>query len=267
MPPLSFDRHRAEIVRQTELLRETVKEPDSADLTAPVPTRPDWTLGRLLRHLGGAHRRAEEVVRTRAAGTPPEGRDDDESAPADEDAAALDGRLAEGAERLAETLAAAGPEAEVWTPVPGVASAAFWARRMAFETAVTRADAALVTGAAYTLDEDVALGMLDEWMEYGTSPEAYREAPGRPALLGPGRTLHFHATGTSPGAAGEWLVDLTGDRPVWRHAHQKAAVAARGPLTDLVMLLYGRPAGGVEIFGDRTLLDLWLDRSASWLNE
>ncbi|XVQ15551.1 maleylpyruvate isomerase family mycothiol-dependent enzyme [Spirillospora sp. CA-255316] len=267
MPPLSFDRHRAEIVRQTELLRETIKDPGRADMTARVPTRPDWNLGQLLRHLGGVHRWAEELVRARAAGTRPDEQIKDVSAHTHEDAAVLDDWLAEGAARLAETLAEAGPGAEVWAPLPGVASPAFWARRMAFETALHRADAALVTGTAYTLDEDLALDVVDEWMEFGASPEAYRDAPGRPALLGPGRTLHFHATGTSPGTAGEWVVDLTGDRPVWRHAHQKAAVAARGPLTGLVMLLYRRPADDVEIFGDRALLDLWLRRSGFWLDE
>jgi hypothetical protein len=35
-------------------------------------------------------------------------------------------------------------------------------------------------------------------------------------LLGPGRTIHLHATDTPPQAAAEWLVDLTGDAIVWR---------------------------------------------------
>jgi hypothetical protein len=47
------------------------------------------------------------------------------------------------------------------------------------------------------------------------------------------RTLHFHATDTAPEAAAEWLIDLTGDAIVWRREHEKAAVAVRGPLTDL----------------------------------
>jgi hypothetical protein len=81
-------------------------------------------------------------------------------------------------------------------------------------------------------------------------------------LLGPGRALHFHATDTTPEAA-EWLLDLTGDTIVWRRAHEKAAVAVRGPLIDLLLIVYKRrPArgDGIEILGDAQLLDFWLER-------
>ena len=47
-------------------------------------------------------------------------------------------------------------------------------------------------------------------------------------------------TDTAPEAAAEWLVDLTGDTIAWRRAHEKAAVAARGPLTDLLLIIYRR---------------------------
>ncbi|WP_254706538.1 hypothetical protein [Streptomyces lunaelactis] len=46
-------------------------------------------------------------------------------------------------------------------------------------------------------------------------------------------------------------------------AHEKAAVAVRGPLTGLLLVIYGRqPARneGIEILGDAELLDFWLDR-------
>ncbi|WP_330477583.1 hypothetical protein OG301_11390 [Streptomyces platensis] len=81
-------------------------------------------------------------------------------------------------------------------------------------------------------------------------------------LFGPGRTLHFHATDTPPALNAEWLVDLTGDRLVHRRAHEKAAVAVRGPLTDLLAVLYRRlPADSdrVEVLGERALLDGWLE--------
>ncbi|MGQ0775738.1 MAG: hypothetical protein ACT4NY_15190 [Pseudonocardiales bacterium] len=84
----------------------------------------------------------------------------------------------------------------------------------------------------------------------------------------PGRTLHLHATDTAPEAAApeaaaEWLVDLTGDTIVWRRAHEKAAVTVRGPLIDLLLVVYRRrPARseGIEILGDGQLLDFWLER-------
>ncbi|MGW3431859.1 hypothetical protein ACWDHW_28520 [Streptomyces melanosporofaciens] len=82
-------------------------------------------------------------------------------------------------------------------------------------------------------------------------------------MIGPGRTLHFHATDTAPEVAAEWVVDLTGDAITWRRAHEKAAVAVRGPLTDLLLTIYQwRPARcvAVEIVGDEKLLDFRLER-------
>ena len=59
------------------------------------------------------------------------------------------------------------------------------------------------------------------------------------------------------------MVDLTGDAITWRRAHEKAAVAVRAPLTDLLLLIYKRrPASGegIQVFGDADLLDFWLER-------
>ncbi|MFF7726630.1 maleylpyruvate isomerase family mycothiol-dependent enzyme [Streptomyces sp. NPDC008001] len=270
MSPLNFDRFCAEIPAQTDLLRSHVK---GAGMRAPVPSCPGWNLGQLLRHVGGAHRWAEEIVRTRATGPVPDDLVGDAALArhADEDGAVLDAWLAEGAERLARTLREAGPDAEVWS-VTGERTPAFWARRMTHETAVHRADAALAAGTDYDLGEDVALDALDEWMTFSTFPEAVEAPPGAPALLGPGRTLHFHATGPAPGTtAGEWLVDLTGATARWSRGHANAAVSVRGSLTDLVLFLYRRPtpggSGGVEILGDEPLLDLWLERAGFWLKE
>ncbi|MEU8568786.1 maleylpyruvate isomerase family mycothiol-dependent enzyme [Streptomyces pathocidini] len=319
MTVLSYERLAAEVVAQTGLLRSHL---GGADPAAPVPSCPGWSLERLLRHLGETHRWAEEVVRTRAVepvsdellNHPPRHRDGD--------LAALGDWLAEGAARLAEALRAAGPDAKVWTPGPG-GTAAFWARRMAHETAVHRADAALAVGAEYALATEVALDAVDEWMGFGTVEEAYEPGPGTPGLLGPGRTLRFHATDPVPeAAAAEWRVDLTGTQPTWHrslaepaqhhrfteptarhhspsqatrhrspsepapphlpgeaaphrspdtaarpHSLGEPAVTVRAPLTDLLLLLYGRPTrtGDVEVRGDHRLLDLWLRRTGFWL--
>lgn len=255
MTLLSHDRHCAEIVEQTDLLRFLVKD---ADLTVPVPSCPGWTLNQLLRHLGGGQRWAEEIVRTRATGPLPDDHFRDLSGYVGDDGAELGAWLAAGAARLAGTLRAAGPEAELWTAVPGRTSS-FWARRFAHETLIHRADAFLAVGAEFTADEEVALDALDEWMELGSLPMMSELHPRRRELPGPGRTLHLHATDTEA----EWLVDLTGEAMAWRNTHEKAAVAVRGPLLELLLLVYRRrPARGadLEIFGDADLLDFWLDR-------
>jgi uncharacterized protein (TIGR03083 family) len=256
---LPFDRYREEIVAQTDLLRAHVR---GADLTAPVPSCPGWNLGQLLRHVGGDHRWADTVVRTRAGEPVSDEAANDLAGYADEDGAVLDPWLAEGAARLAASLREAGPDAKMWNPSDtGRRSADFWARRMTHETVVHRADAALTTGAVYTLDEDIALDAVAEWMEFAMVPEAYEPGPGVPDLLGPGRTLRFQA------GAVRWLVDLTGARPTSRRdgAPGEPAVAVRGPATDVLMLLYRRPAPRVEVSGDTGLLDLWLTRTGFWL--
>jgi uncharacterized protein (TIGR03083 family) len=259
MTLLSFDRYCTEIVAQTELLRSSMK---GADLTLPVPSCPGWNVGQLLRHLGGAQRGAEETVRTRATQPLPDEHYRDLSAYTNEDLAVVGPWLVDGATQLAGTLRSAGPDAKLWTPVPG-GTAEFYACRFTHETTIHRADATLAVGAEFILDGEVALDAIDEWMELGSLPMHFEIHPWMRELLGPGRTLHFHATDTAPEAAAEWLIDLTGDVITWRRAHERAAVAVRAPLTDLLLIIYKRrPARteGVEIFGDAQLLDFWLER-------
>lgn len=111
--------------------------------------------------------------------------------------------------------------------------------------------------------EEVAVDAFDEWLELGSLPQLFDIHPEQRELLGPGRTLHFHATDTGPQARAEWLVDLTGETVVWRRAHEKAAVAVRGPLTELLLVLYRRRSPhseGIEVLGDGQLLDFWQER-------
>ncbi|MEV0374756.1 maleylpyruvate isomerase family mycothiol-dependent enzyme [Streptomyces sp. NPDC050636] len=264
---LTYEDHCAEIITQSHRLRTLINDAggaEGADLTTPVPSCPGWNVGQLVRHLGGTQRWAETIVRTRAPQPPPDDDFRDLSPYADEDPAVLEPWLAESAAQLADTLRAAGPDAQMWTPLPGHGGTArFFARRMAHETLIHRADAALAVGADFTVDESVAIDALDEWMELGALPQMFDFHPERRELLGPDRTLHFHATDTPPEAAAEWLVDLTGDTITWRRAHEKATVAVRGPLTDLLLLVYRRrpvTSTDLEILGDSTLLNFWLER-------
>jgi uncharacterized protein (TIGR03083 family) len=260
--PLGYEGLCAEIVAQTDLLRSHIK---GADMTVRVPSCADWNVGQLVRHLGGAHRSAEAGVRNRATPIPDDDSWRDVSGYINEDPAILDTWLAEGALQLAETLRAAGPDAAMphapsWATPP---TTMFPARRMAHETLIHRADAALALGAIYTVDPDVAIDAIDEWMHLTAMPVMFEIDPERRKLLGPGRTLHFHATDTAPEKAAEWMIDLTGDVITWRRGHEKApAVAVCGPVTDLLLVCYRRLPGrrnGIEIVGDSQLLDLWLE--------
>ncbi|MFF9480873.1 maleylpyruvate isomerase family mycothiol-dependent enzyme [Streptomyces sp. NPDC014733] len=273
-----FTRRCAEITHQTAELRRLV---ESADALTPVPACPGWHLGQLVRHVGGAHRWVEEIIRTRATQEVPDDLVNAVAPRRAEDMAALGAWLDEGAGRLVEQLHAAGPGARVWTVLPDETSPAFWARRMAGETLVHRADAALAVGAEFTATDEAARDAVDEWLSFCDHPEAYAPLPDSPAVLGPGRTLTFDTAPAAPDAAdggpspdgggpavpGRWSIDLTGDVPVLHRTAAPAAVTVRAAPTALLLFLYGRPLpeGALGITGDRGLLTLWRDRAAFWL--
>ncbi|HZA09976.1 maleylpyruvate isomerase family mycothiol-dependent enzyme [Mycobacterium sp.] len=260
MARLDFDEYCSEIVTQTQLLTDAIA---AADLTVAVPSCPGWNVGQLLRHLGGGQRWAADMTRRGATERLSDEHFRDLSAYTSEDPAIVGPWLLEGAAELAEALRTAGPAAPVdTTPIPH-GTASFYARRFTHETAMHRADAMLALGGAYTLRPEVAVDGMDEWMELGSMPFHFDYHPWMRELLGPGRTLHFHATDTASELDAEWLVDLTGDALAWRRGHEKAAVAVRGPVTDLLLIAYKRrPArgDGVEVFGDEELLNFWLER-------
>lgn len=254
---MEFDRHCTEIIHQTGLL---ATELAGADLRAPVPSCPGWTLGALVRHVGGGHRWATDMVRERATDWLPDDRIRDV---AGDDSGELPAAwLRAGATELAATLRAAGPEATMFAPFRQ-AGTRFWARRFAHETVVHRADAALAAGIPFALAPEVAAAGVDEWMELDAMPEHFAITPRKRELLGPGRTLGLAATD----ADARWFVDLTGavirsgrGAPSGR---RPAAVTVRAPLTELLLLVYRRrPAAGVAVDGDRALLDRWLDHVA-----
>lgn len=245
---MDFERHCTEIVAQTERL---VADVAGADLRSAVPSCPGWTLGMLLRHLGGGHRWAEETVRTRATEYLPDdffrdvAGDDTGEAPAT--------WLLEGAAALAGALRAAGPDAELFAPFH-YDRTSFWARRFANETVVHRADACLGAGVALEVDAVVAAEAIDEWMELDAHPAHFDMKPEKRAVLGPGRGIALVATDVDA----SWLVDLDGEGITWHRGAEPATVTLRGSVTDLLLVVYGRAATDtVDVDGDRALLNLW----------
>lgn len=274
MTRLKFDRYCGEIVRQTDQLRALL---GGADLTATVPSCPDWTLGELARHVGGAHRWAAELVRTRARDDIPEEAVPDHTGPADGEPAALDVWLADGAALLAAELRAAGSGAEVWS-WGWDRTAHFWARRMTHETVVHRADAALAVRVPdekepyevepYEVEPAVAADAIDEWLRIVEFAAADGDAEAL-ELRGAGRGIHLHATDPPEALGGveaEWLIEFTDDGFNWgRGGHGKGTVALRGGLTELLLVFYRRlpvGSGRVTLLGDTELMDFWLERAS-----
>ncbi|MGW2087955.1 maleylpyruvate isomerase family mycothiol-dependent enzyme [Streptomyces sp. NPDC001880] len=255
MSRLTHDRYCDEIIARTDALRAAIR---GADLDATVPTCPDWTLRELALHVGRAHRWVGEIVRTRATEmVPPE--QVPQNAPGSDDPAALDAWLKEGAARTVEALRAPGPDEEVWSWA-WERSTGFWARRMAHETIVHHADAALTAGTGYEVAPELAADTIEEWLEIVAFVRAVGDERAA-GLTGAGRSIHLHAT-DAPDA--EWLIEFGEDGFAWRNAHEKASVALRGPLTD-VMLVFNRrlapDSDRVEVLGDAELLDFWLERA------
>src|SRR5918999_4745499 len=86
MAGLEHGRFCDEVVNQTDLLLGVL---EGADLSATVPTAPDWALSDLLRHIGGNLRSVEQAVRTGTPVTEPERPVPGHDAPAGHDLSAL----------------------------------------------------------------------------------------------------------------------------------------------------------------------------------
>lgn len=255
----SHERYCSEVLAQTSLL---CAELEGADLKAPVPTCPEWTLADLLHHLGQAHRGVGRIVEQRLTEFPGRPVGDATTGHPFDDAAGAARWLAEGAGALVDVLSESGPDATVWT-FDGRNVSAFWARRMVHETVIHRADALIALGADFTIDPEIAADTLDEWLDIVGAPMVVEFKPELKELCGPGRTLHLHATDTAP-ESGEWFIDATGERVTWRRSHEKAAVAVRGPMRDLLLLTYRRlplDSAKVEVHGEREMLELWLENA------
>ena len=213
------------------------------EMDALVPSCPEWTVHRLLEHIGGHHR----WVRANLDRTPEDGMHPfDAYEPAPDDNRAADW-VAEGAAALADRLAEVGPDQRCWTWVPDLATTGFWARRTANETAVHRWDMQNAAGEPEAVDAHHAVDAIDEYF-------GVMRVIGSDGLRGDGETIHWHCTDID----GEWLVRLAPDGLEVSREHAKGDVALRGPASDLLLVTIGRaPASSIEMLGDAALVERW----------
>jgi uncharacterized protein (TIGR03083 family) len=232
-----------------------------ADLSAPVPTCPEWTLNQLMRHVGRGDRWAAQIVaekstealdpRTVAGGKPPAGRDGEL------------GWLQDGARALIAAVEKSGAQTPVWTFL-GPRPASWWIRRRLHETIVHRADVALALGAAFTIDPPTAADGITEYLERVMIRAAENDPGWGGQALSDGQSLHLHATDAGLGTDGEWTIFGRADGIGFEHGHAKATVALRGPARDLLLAIVRRGSAadlGLEIFGDQPVWDTWLART------
>lgn len=204
--------------------------------SATVPSMPGYDTGSLLVHTGAVHRWFLACM--------------DADARVDHDTIELPPAdfltwFRQGLDELASVLARRGPDSPTWT-WGSDPTTRFWYRRAANETAMHRWDAQNAVGAEEPIDAGLAVDGIDELFDEMLT---VREPP-----RGQGETIHLHATDV----AGEWLLRLEQSGTSVTREHAKGDVAARGPASDLLLVLYSRlPVESVETFGDASLLERW----------
>ncbi|MFS8098085.1 maleylpyruvate isomerase N-terminal domain-containing protein [Lentzea alba] len=232
----------AQIETQASLLRTAALK---AGPDAPVPSCPEWTVLKLVRHIAEVHTWAAQAVVT----APEAGRPEWPKSPRDFDEVFpwWDNGLSLLLERLRSTPA----DRPAWT-FDKTSRAAFWSRRQAHETSIHRLDAELAIGhelPALVFDPEFAADGIDEYL---TVLVARRVELGFP-VSATGRLL-VHAAD----AGRTWQVGLTAGEPLVVTGVQDAAfdedATIAGTADAIYRALYVRPSHAI-VSGDRTLLE------------
>lgn len=215
--------------------------------TTRVPTCPEWTVADLAHHIGGfcafwSHVLCEGTGRPKPPYALPTPGED------------LVGWTAEQGSYLLGELRTTPPDATVWTWHETNRSPAFIARRCAHELAVHRFDMQAARDTPHGIEPRLAADGIDELLT--VLPNAPRVRRNRRGGLARGQTMHLH--GTDDGIEAEWLVTLNPGRVEVSREHAKGDLAVRGSVSDIELLLYGRPPiGPVDRFGDESVLEVW----------
>jgi uncharacterized protein (TIGR03083 family) len=251
-PTMDAARHLDILRREGALVAALA--PDHLDL--PVPTLEDWTVERVIRHLGKVHRWVAGALRLE----PGQGMDEvGPLAPLPRGPEciagyreALDDVVMEFARRDADE------------PAPtfvGAGTVGWWLRRQAQEVAVHRVDAQDAVHAAGgpapdALAADGAADGIDEWARVFLGLRFGQRGGQVPEDLH-GRTVHIHGTDDPPPADGaEWLLRFGPDGTTVDATHAKGDVALRGPASDLLLVLWRRrPLDAVDIVGERSVAE------------
>jgi uncharacterized protein (TIGR03083 family) len=221
----------------------------ASGFAAPVASCPGWNVGDLVFHVGKVQRWFHFMLSTN--GADPKG--SPRSAQPETDAAMVEW-FREGAAAIENYLAGVSDTEPVWTFTGG--DVGRWAkRRQAQEVLVHRFDAELAGGAVSAADATMCADGVDELLTvFVPRLKEKAQLPG---------TVHFHCTDTD----GEWmLMPQVAGIEVTRE-HGKGDVALRAPAHMLLQVVWRRMsvdealANGAEVFGNRSVLDAFIDLS------
>jgi uncharacterized protein (TIGR03083 family) len=230
--------------REGDLLAEAAER---TDLDTLIPTCPEWTMRDLVQHMGDVHRwAATHVAEGRLQ---PIKRVEEIAGPLPEDRHLIDW-FREGHARLVGTLQTADPNVECWSFLPAPSPLAFWARRQAHETGIHRADAESPSGRMTPFPADLAVDGIEELLfGFLGRPQERDDAI-------PTRMLGLHALD----AGADWLVSIGPEGVDTRRERRDAECSVIAAASDLHLLLWNRrQPDGLDVSGDKTLLDYWRD--------
>jgi uncharacterized protein (TIGR03083 family) len=219
------------------------------DRSAAIPWSDRWTVRTVARHVSATHHVVAEVIRGRPDAdfgafrelqTPPK------------DAPEFVEWFRSGTSSLLEQLSSVPADDACWSWYEPGRRVGWWARRMALEAVVHRADTDAATEQDFSIASEIAADAIDEYLDVFVA--ASRSATDAPA----GPTISFECTDRRD----QWWLDLSerGGRAVSRGA-LPASVRIRGAARDLVLIVWGRVpisgTAGVEVSGSAAELDRW----------
>jgi uncharacterized protein (TIGR03083 family) len=222
-----------------------------ADMSARVPTCPDWSIEDLTRHLGRVHRWATVLVSERAAS-----RISMDTTSIDSDV--VDAQwLRSGGRALVAVLRSANPDDAMWA-WGADQHVRFWSRRQLHETFVHRLDLELATGSSSYVDPAVARDAIDEFLANVKSDRdiSLRARAGRESEL-------FQISSTVP--PGQWSVRLKADEYQFVDSANDPDAELSGPAGEVLKVLLRRGElahSDVAVSGDETLVKYWLSQTA-----
>jgi uncharacterized protein (TIGR03083 family) len=224
-----------------------------AGLDADVPSCPEWKTRDLAFHIGAVWNSWAWIVSERATS-----RDEIRagySRPSQLDDDVLIDWVTASHVGVHSALTSTPPDTEVWTWTGANRDVDWVRRRMAHETAVHRWDAENVVGDPYDIPTAMAADGIDEWLQWFLPTGQNVELGG---------TVHLHCTDSASSVSegsdatrdtsGEWVIRQSADRSFSvERVHAKGDAAVRGKAHDLLLWVWARDGGPVEILGDEAV--------------
>lgn len=225
-------------------LSAQLTETATGNLDAPIAHLDGWTVRDLVAHVGGVYVYA--TVNAQAGSTEPTRPGPEARAPEGDDILTW---FSERADTLIDALESTPLDQQGWTHA-GMQPAGWWRRRMAHETAVHLWDAQAGAGSAAPIDGDLATDGIDEFYDVSRDVNAAQSRHAYPA-----ESLHLHRSD----GPGEWMIQrgATETELAVTHEHGKGDAAVRGPASELLLWIWGRPVSDIEIFGDDSVAAAW----------